>query len=72
MVSLEARSNTKILTFNPSWNSSAENVDPLEDICDLQAHLEHKGIDVDARKVASNSSGWGHFIFLIPMVASYW
>ena len=67
MVSLEARSNTKILTFNPSWNSSAEKVDLFEGIRELQAQPEHKGIDVNVQKVASDSSGWGHFILMIPM-----
>ena len=55
-----------ILTFNPGWNSKAENVDPFEDIRELQAQLEHKGIDVDVQKVPPDSSGRGHFIFNAP------
>jgi len=55
-----------ILTFNPGWNSSAENVDPFDDIRELQAQLEHKGIDVDVQKVTTDSSGRVHFIFHDP------
>ena len=55
-----------ILTFNPGWNSSAENVDPFEDIRELQAQPKHKGIDIDVQEVAPDSSGRGHFIFNDP------
>ena len=52
-----------ILTFNPGWNSSAENVDPLDDVRDLQAQLEQRGINVDLQKVVPNGIGPAHFLF---------
>lgn len=33
-----------ILTFNPGWNSDAENVDPFTDVRDLQAELRARGL----------------------------
>jgi predicted lactoylglutathione lyase len=33
-----------ILTFNPGWNTSAENVDPFDDVRDIQQHLIKQGI----------------------------
>ena len=52
-----------ILTFNLGWNSKAENVDPFEDIRELQAQLEHKGIDVDVQKVPPRQQWPGPFHF---------
>ena len=52
-----------ILTFNPGWNPSAENVDLFDDVRDLQAQLEQRGIDVDLQKVVPNSIGPAHFLF---------
>ncbi len=38
-----------ILTFNPGWDQSAQNVDPFEDVRDIQKHLESQGIVLDSR-----------------------
>ena len=51
------------LIFYPSWNSSDENVHPFDDVRDLQAQLEQRGIDVDLQKVVPNSIGPAHFLF---------
>lgn len=33
-----------ILTFNPGWNQSAENIEPFTDVRDIQKQLKEKGI----------------------------
>lgn len=38
-----------ILTFNPGWDQSAQNVDPFDDVRDIQKHLESQGIELDSR-----------------------
>lgn len=35
-----------ILTFNPGWNQSAENLDSFTDIRDIQKQLKEKGINI--------------------------
>jgi hypothetical protein len=35
-----------ILTFNPGWNTSAENVDPFDDVRDIEQHLIKQGISL--------------------------
>lgn len=34
-----------MLTFNPGWDSNAQNVDPFTDVRELQAKLREDGID---------------------------
>src|ERR1700742_1280854 len=34
-----------ILTFNPGWDSNAQNLDSFTDIRDIQRHLKSEGIE---------------------------
>jgi catechol 2,3-dioxygenase-like lactoylglutathione lyase family enzyme len=34
-----------ILTFNPGWDASAQNVDPFTDVRDLQRQLKEQGVE---------------------------
>jgi len=36
-----------ILTFNPGWNSNAENLDSFTDIRELQKQLKQKGVKLE-------------------------
>jgi catechol 2,3-dioxygenase-like lactoylglutathione lyase family enzyme len=38
---------SNILTFNPGWTSDAQNVDPFEDVRDIQARLKAAGLALD-------------------------
>lgn len=33
-----------LLTFNPGWDENAQNVDPFDDVRDIQRHLRSQGI----------------------------
>ncbi|WP_147126204.1 VOC family protein [Shimia ponticola] len=35
-----------MLTFNPGWSQSAQNVDPFDDVRDIKAKLQDAGISV--------------------------
>lgn len=54
-----------ILTFNPGWDQSAQNVDPFEDVRDIQKHLESQGIELDSR-ADENSSGPASIVLKDP------
>lgn len=54
-----------ILTFNPGWDSNAQNVDPFGDVRALQATLLEQGIDIDVQK-AEPGEGPAHFILHDP------
>ncbi len=54
-----------ILTFNPGWNQSAENVDGFTDVRDLCAELKAKGIEVVESSVAGDA-GPGSFSVIDP------
>lgn len=55
-----------ILTFNPGWDSSAQNVDPFDDVRALQADLKAKGIDIDVQEADQDGEGPVHFILHDP------
>ena len=54
-----------IMTFNPGWNQSAQNVDPFTDIREIQAKLEAAGIKFVA-KADADTQGPAHFILTDP------
>jgi lactoylglutathione lyase len=38
-----------LLTFNPGWNSAAQNVDPFDDVREIQRRLEAQGLALASR-----------------------
>lgn len=38
-----------ILTFNPGWNSEAESLDEFEDVREIQAKLEERGLELTSK-----------------------
>jgi len=55
-----------ILTFNPGWDSNAQNVDPFDDLRTIQTHLEGQGIEIDIEKADPDGEGPAHFILHDP------
>lgn len=55
-----------ILTFNPGWDSNAQNVDPFDDVRAIQSSLEAAGIDVDIERADPDGEGPAHFILHDP------
>jgi len=53
------------LTFNPGWDSGANEVDPFTDIRDLQRQLREQGMQFVA-EVDESGSGPGSFILEDP------
>ncbi|RDL45178.1 VOC family protein [Marinomonas piezotolerans] len=43
-----------ILTFNPGWNQNAEDVEPFDDVRQLQKHFESQGIDIVVNSIAGD------------------
>ncbi|OPX83329.1 MAG: Glyoxalase-like domain protein [Pelotomaculum sp. PtaB.Bin104] len=54
-----------MLTFNPGWNSKAEEINPFKDVRVLQEELREKGIDFIG-EVDLASEGPGSFIIEDP------
>ena len=54
-----------ILTFNPGWDSSAQEVDPFTDVRELQRELKASGITFTVESDDS-TAGPGHFILSDP------
>ena len=54
-----------MLTFNPGWNSNAEEVSPFKDVRILQEELREKGISFK-QEVDINSQGPGSFMIEDP------
>jgi catechol 2,3-dioxygenase-like lactoylglutathione lyase family enzyme len=54
-----------ILTFNPGWNSDAENVDPFTDVRDIQAQLEAAGLTL-VERAETDSEGPAHLTLIDP------
>src|SRR6476659_1876260 len=44
-----------ILTFNPGWDSNAQKLDSVTDVCDLQRHLKAQGIALQAEADETSS-----------------
>jgi catechol 2,3-dioxygenase-like lactoylglutathione lyase family enzyme len=54
-----------MLTFNPGWNSDAEEVNPFKDVRQLQEELREKGI-IFVSEADPESKGPGSFIIEDP------
>ena len=54
-----------ILTFNPGWNQSAENLEQFEDIRRIQKELEGQGMEF-ITKVEEDTSGPASFMVVDP------
>ncbi len=54
-----------ILTFNPGWNSSAEEVEIFTDVRDLAADLKAKGLEV-TQEQGLDGDGVGSFVVVDP------
>lgn len=54
-----------MLTFNPGWNSNAEEINPFKDVRILQEELREKGIDF-IEEVDLTTKGPGSFIIEDP------
>ena len=53
-----------ILTFNPGWDNSAQEVDPFTDVRQLQEKLEADGIELLSR--TEGDEGPAHIVFVDP------
>ena len=47
--------NSNVLTFNPGWNQSAENVRPFDDVRKLHEHFKSQGIEIVQDSIAGES-----------------
>ncbi len=54
-----------ILTFNPGWDSSAQEVDPFTDVRELQRGLKAAGVALSV-EADETTSGPGHFLLSDP------
>jgi len=54
-----------ILTFNPGWNQSAENINEFKDIREIQEQLLKDGIEIDT-KIDTITSGPASFMITDP------
>lgn len=48
-----------ILTFNPGWDESGQNIDPFDDVRNIQKILEAEGIELDTKADESSSGPAG-------------
>lgn len=54
-----------ILTFNPGWDQAAQEVNPFDDVREIQARLKEAGIEM-AIEADAASSGPAHIVFTDP------
>jgi catechol 2,3-dioxygenase-like lactoylglutathione lyase family enzyme len=54
-----------IITFNPGWDENGNNVEPFNDVREIQQHLKDKGIALES-EVDTNTSGPASFIVKDP------
>lgn len=54
-----------MLTFNPGWNQSAENVEPFTDVRQLQQKLKAAGVELTS-EVDESGEGPGSFTLIDP------
>lgn len=54
-----------ILTFNPGWDENGKEVDPFDDIREIQQHIKDKGIKLE-NEIEPNTSGPASFIITDP------
>jgi lactoylglutathione lyase len=53
------------LTFNPGWNSNAEEINPFEDVRVLQERFRENGIEF-VEEVDISTNGPGYFVIIDP------
>ena len=53
------------LTFNPGWNSNAEQLDAFADIRDLQKHLKAQGVELIS-EADESTTGPASFVAIDP------
>lgn len=56
---------TNIMTFNPGWDSEAKEVNPFDDVRDIQSKLKMAGIEIQ-NEVDTNTTGPGSFTITDP------
>ena len=54
-----------ILTFNPGWDENADNVDPFDDVREIQKSLKSKGVAL-MNEVDESTSGPGRCMLSDP------
>jgi len=54
-----------LLTFNPGWDSSAQEVNPFDDVRDIQKHLKSKKREL-IKEADESTSGPEHIILTDP------
>lgn len=54
-----------MLTFNPGWDEEAKNVDPFDDVRDIQRELRGKGVALVA-EADENAFGPAHIVLMDP------
>jgi len=54
-----------MLTFNPGWDQNAQNVDPFDDVRDIQKHLLEAGIE-PSTKADEATQGPAHITITDP------
>jgi catechol 2,3-dioxygenase-like lactoylglutathione lyase family enzyme len=54
-----------MLTFNPGWDEQATNVEPYDDVREIQRHLKNNGIGLTA-EADENSTGPAYLIATDP------
>lgn len=54
-----------IITFNPGWDESANNLDDFDDVRTIQKHLKKEGVKLES-EVDETTSGPGSFVVLDP------
>ena len=55
-----------ILTFNPGWDQSANNLEQFDDVRDIQAHLKSKDVAFASEIDETATSGPASFVVLDP------
>lgn len=54
-----------ILTFNPGWDENANNVEPFDDVREIQRQVKSKGIAIE-KEADENTSGPASFVVMDP------
>jgi len=54
-----------ILTFNPGWDESANNVEPFDDVRTIQKHLKENNLKLES-KADENTSGPASIVMYDP------
>lgn len=54
-----------ILTFNPGWDESAQNIEDFDDVREIQRSLKADGIEL-MKEVNESTSGPGSIVFVDP------